>query len=224
MNVLRIPNTRAWRLLLLIMAFSVVSLVSYLLLSPDTHLKAQSSPILNSIIQTGRHSDEYGFRQSSHRSYGSIDVDRFDYQSSAGMITYVLEYVRWDDDSDKLELGLQECLKSDDFMGLVLGSTTYSVPDRVGIHDDRCEQEPYRFQEFEFHNIATNPFPENDGDNIVFRLFVRGDPNAAGVDETSPSAITVTPTMTATATAVPTLTPLVPPLDMTSTYVGTGGY
>ena len=227
MNVLQIPRARAWRFFWLIAAFSAVSLLSYVLLFNDAHLKAQTSPVLSTVIETGSHSDEYGFRQSNHRSYGSIGGDRFDYDSSAGKITFVIEYIRWDDDTDKLELGLQECLKSADFMGFVLGSTTYSVPDRAGIDDDLCDEEPFRFQEFEFHDIATNPFPENDGDSIVFELFVRGATTTITETATQTTTIINTSTVTATATSTGTTSSSVNPHsspDIDPPDVDTGWY
>ena len=218
-----LPSTRAWRVFWAVAAFSAISLLTYALLSDDADLKAQSSPILSTVIETGSYSDEYGFRQSNHRSYGSLGVDRFDYDSSAGVITHVIEYIRWNDDTDKLELGIQECLKGSDFMGLVLGSTTYSIPNRVSIDDDLCDKEPYRFQEFEFHNIGTNPFPESDGGTIAFELFVRGYPTTTGLETVSPSAtITTTPEVTAIPTSTVTEFTSVSSPDMNSPDFDTG--
>ena len=136
-------------------------------------------------INSGEDNDEYGYE---YNDFGTIGDRTFEH----GGRTYTIDYIKWDDDDDEIEFGIEECLKPSDFTSITIGSRTYSDPDQVSDSDSRCQSYPDSFQEFEFHNITTNPMPENS--RIAIGLNLSGDS-------------TTTPTVTTTPTATASLSP-----------------
>ena len=72
-------------------------------------------------------------------------------------ITYTVDYLWWDDSAEEIEFGLEECLNPSEFVSLRIGSRTYNEIDNDKRTDEQCESDRDQDQEFEFHDVASNP-------------------------------------------------------------------
>ena len=132
-------------------------------------------------IDSGEDNDEYGYE---YNDFGTIGDRTFEH----GGRTYTIDYIKWDDDDDEIEFGIEECLRPSDFTSLTIGSRAYSDPDQVSDSDSRCVSYPDSFQEFEFHNIRTNPMPEGSRIDIGLNLSGGGTTPTATATLPAPAA------------------------------------
>ena len=112
--------------------------------------------------------DEYGYE---HGEFGDIDDRTFRHNGR----TYTIKYIKWDDSDDEIEFRFEECLKPSDFESLQIGTRTFSRTDsqwndKPWRTDDYCASNPSITQEFEFHNISSNPLRDGTDYDIVITL------------------------------------------------------
>ena len=134
---------------------------------------------LTSADETG--DDEYGYE---YDEFGYITDRTFEYDGS----TYTIDYIKWDDSSNEIEFRLEECLKSSDFVSLGIGSTTYSNPDRIEEPDADCDSSPTESQEFEFHDITSNPLTAGRNYQITITLAASSTPTPTPTPTSTPTS------------------------------------
>ncbi len=118
------------------------------LLSPRTPTPLGLPATISSVAEPG--DDEYGYE---YGDFGSITDRTFQHDGR----TYTIEYIKWDESHEKIEFGIEECLKPSAFVSLTIGSVTYSNPDRIEEEKDKDCDPDRNDQEFEFHYITSNP-------------------------------------------------------------------
>ena len=93
------------------------------------------------------------YRDLDDHEYGGVDRVTFRHDG----ITYTVDYLWWDDSAEEIEFGLEECLNPSEFVSLRIGSRTYNEIDNDKRTDEQCESDRDQDQEFEFHDVASNP-------------------------------------------------------------------
>ncbi len=107
--------------------------------------------------------DEFGYEVDD---FGSLSDATFVYDGE----TYTVEYLKWDESQDEIEFELDRCLKPSAFVSLAIGSTTYSNPDYTRRSETYCDSNASAYQEFEFHDITSNPLTDGADYQITVTL------------------------------------------------------
>ena len=106
------------------------------------------------------------YRDLDDHEYGGVDRVTFRHDG----ITYTVDYLWWDDSAEEIEFGLEECLNPSEFVSLRIGSRTYNEIDNDKPTDEQCESDRDQDQEFEFHDVASNPLVAGRTYRIVLTL------------------------------------------------------
>ena len=108
-------------------------------------------------------SNEFGYWKGV---YGTLSPQAFRYDGAV----YTVEYISWHATSRKIEFGVRGCLKVSDFVSLSIGSSTYSNVSTSRNTDAQCDADGAQLQEFEFHNVNSNPMMQGSNYEIEIAL------------------------------------------------------
>ena len=106
--------------------------------------------------------DEYGYE---YQDFGSIDDRTF----SLNGHTFVIDYIKWEEDLDELQFDLDDCLKRTELVSLKLGSVVLHNPHYAFNRDTECADDRDQRQNFKFH-IEQNPLPAGERVDVTLTL------------------------------------------------------
>ena len=143
-------RSSGWRLAVLGIGAVLTVLLLILVFGPSSDVQAASTT-WTAELDSGRHSNgrEYGYGYG----FGTLTPDSFQHNGT----TYTVDYLKWDLRDREVEFGLDNCLDPSLFTSLQIGSTTYSDPDYIRQETSECTDNPTWNQEFEFHDLSSNP-------------------------------------------------------------------